>query len=96
MPDSRRRAADAYGRLLHDVYAYPAAAAEEEAEPPHITEMELQALWAAGMLGQGGQTRGHAAVLAFGLMIVMMLIHGMTAVRWRREEEEKKWRYNWW
>ncbi|MDO5449929.1 MAG: DUF2851 family protein [Akkermansia sp.] len=62
MPDSRRRAADAYGRLLHDVYAYPAAAAEEEAEPPHITEMELQALWAAGMLGQGGQTRGHGAV----------------------------------
>ena len=40
--------------------------------------------------------RKDAAVLAFGLMIVMMLIHGVTTVRWRREEEEKKWRYNWW
>lgn len=61
MPADRQRAAAAYGDLLHRVF--PAMAAGEDTEPaPKVPEMELQALWGAGMLGMGGETRGHGTV----------------------------------
>ncbi|MCQ2370677.1 MAG: DUF2851 family protein [Akkermansia sp.] len=61
MPADRQRAAAAYGDLLRSVF--PAMAAGEDVEPAaKVPEMELQALWSAGMLGTGGETRGHGTV----------------------------------
>ncbi len=61
MPAERQRAAAAYGDLLRRVF--PATAAAEDYEPAtRLPEMELQALWAAGMLGMEGVTRGHGSV----------------------------------
>lgn len=40
--------------------------------------------------------RKDAAVLAFGLAAVMIMIRLITARRWRNEEEENHCRHNWW
>ena len=40
--------------------------------------------------------RQDAAVLAMGLVLVMILLRVLTALKWRGEREEENCRYNWW
>ena len=40
--------------------------------------------------------RQDAAVLAMGLVLVMILMRVLTALKWRGEREEENCRYNWW
>lgn len=56
---NRRFMAEAYASLLSVVY--PMAAAES-ATPPLPPEMEIQACWAAGLLGNTGETLRHGPV----------------------------------
>lgn len=59
--DYRRHLAVAYERMLSGVYS-GSAAETELSEPERPSEMQIQACWAAGLLGCEGETRRHGRV----------------------------------
>ncbi len=59
MPQNRQSLAAAYEQLLAEVYPLTAGESVPAALPE---EMELQACWAAGLLGNAGETVHHGAV----------------------------------
>ena len=69
-PQSPSQLAGAYGEFLNDILE-PLCAAEDYTFPeekPPLGELEVQALWHAGLLGNEGETQrhGHVHILDFG------------------------------
>ncbi len=62
MYPNRQRSADAYRNLLVRIRQECCGCAEEEPPPPLPGELEVQALWHAGLLGNEGETMRHGRV----------------------------------